>query len=273
MMRLIAILIIAAVSASGCTSEYEREIKEAKSFLNETTQQDWGDGIPFDDLVSAAQFCKNHGDLQECGTVQYQLTDISISLSSCQADQRSTLCQAVVRVISKHPIASLLPKASALKLPDSPWYWNLPTTALEAHSSNLGYRIEAAFWWRDKWRAYILSCVALLIMAIAWILWSEWNDARQQRANELTSRREALIEQKKSLRILDEQAHIKVERQTELERETAITEQQHLVAKQLAEQQAAEAKLATEQAEAVSLLNAAFAPPKPKRRKRVPSSK
>ena len=274
-MRLAFIAIATTLSLSACDSDQNQKIMAMERQIQSTVQSDWRDGIPLDDLVDASLNCQKFQDLKGCKVVEHQMEDIATSLAACHADQRSTLCQVVIRIIGKHPITSMLPKARALKLPDSPWYWNLPTTALEAHSSNLGYRIEAVFWWRDKWRAYILSFIALLVMAIAWILWSEWNDAKQQRANELARRREALIKQKKSRRIRDEQARIKIEQQAELKREAALMEQQCLAAEKLAEQQATEAaaKLAAEQTEALSVLNAAFVPTKPKRRKRDPSSK
>lgn len=285
-MRLSTIAIAALLSLSACDSDHEKMIKAKEKFIQESIREDWRSGIPLDALAQARQLCIATATLRGCEVVQQQLKDISTSFASCRADQRSTLCQAVVRAISKHPIVTLLPNAEAQKLPNNPWYGNLPTAALDAHASNFKYRRESASWWWQAWGSYILSCIALLFMVYGgWFWWSEKEKEKQQRAAAIERQRVAQIEQEKERRFRKEQMRADVERLAELERQTAIEEQElikagylakqeRLAAEKLAEQQATEAaaKLAAEQAEAASLLEAVFTPSKPKRRKRATSS-
>lgn len=262
-------------------------IKAKEKFIQETIQEDWRSGIPLDALAKARQLCITTPTLRGCEVVQQQMEDISASLATCRIDQHSTLCQVAIRVIGKHPIADLLPAAEALILPDHPGYWKLPTAALDALSGRFEYRREAATWWWQSWGIYLLACIALLTMGYTgWVWWSEKEKGKQQRAAAIECQRIAHIEQKKARRLREEQMRAETERFAELERQAAIeeqerikaealAEQERLTAAWLAEQQAAEkaAQLAAEQAEAISLLNAAFTPSKPKRRKIAPSSK
>src|ERR1039458_7526078 len=157
---------------SACESQHDREIKEMESRIDATIQKDWRDGIPLDSLVEAGKLCREHANLQGCDAAENQKTDIAVSLASCRADERSRLCQAVVRVIGKHPIVAMLPKANALQLPDTPWYWNMPTAMLEAQAWNYGYRKETAIRWWNRWRIPLLSCAALLSLTYgAWVWW------------------------------------------------------------------------------------------------------
>jgi len=286
-MRLTTIAIAALLSLSACDSDHEKMIKAKEKFIQETIQEDWRSGIPLDALAKARQFCIATATLRGCEVVQQQMEDISASLATCRIDQHSTLCKVVVRAISKHPIVTLLPNAEAQKLPNNPWYWNLPTAALEAHASNFEYRRESASWWWQAWGSYILSCIALLFMVYGgWFWWSENEKEKQQRAAALACQREALIAQEKARRLREEQMRAETEMLAELERQAAIKEQERikaealaeqvrLTAAWLAEQQAAEkaAKEAEEQNEAARLLEIEFTPSKPKRRKNAPSSK
>lgn len=275
-MRLIISALTILLALSGCESNQERMTKTMEKQIRSTIEVNWHGGIPLGGLVDANKMCQEHHRLRGCDTVQEQLQDIAITLSSCRADQRSTLCKTVVDIIGKHSITTLLPQADAVQLPNTPFYWKLPTFVLEAQTDNFEYREEVASWWLKTWRTTILSCFALFVGVItAWFGWSTWRKAKQKRTALLARQRAERVEEERIRRIQTEQARAEAEHQAKLERETAIAEQKRLAAKKTAERQAAEAaaKLAAEQAEAALLLKAAFAPAKPKRRKNAPSSK
>ena len=275
-MRTVFISIITVLMLSACESQHDREIKEMESRISATIQTDWRDGIPLDSLVEAGKLCRKHADLQGCDAVENQLTDIAVSLASCLADERSSLCQTVVGVIGKHPIVTMLPEAKPIVLPDAPWYWNMPTAMLEAQSWNYGYRKETAIWWWDRWRIPLLSCAALLSLTYgAWVWWLSHKKDNQQRACEVASQRAAHAEQERISLIRAEQARIEVAYRIKLAREAGIALQQQHAAKKLAEQQATQAasRLAAEQTEAATLLSAAFkTSTKPKCKKHGSSS-
>lgn len=275
-MRLTIIVIPALLSLSACGSDQERMHKAMEKQIRTTIQSDWHYGIPLDDLIDSMQTCQKHPELSRCDIVESQIKDIAASVATCKVDQRSLLCRALASAIDKHSVIAMLPKADALQLPDDPWFWNLPTAALEAQSSKYGYREETIKWWWLKWRLLILSCTALLSgMYAAWNWWSKLKTARKERAATIVSQRAARIEQDKIRRIREEQARVEAEHQAKLARDAAKAEQQRLTAENHAQQQAAEvaAKLAAEQAEAAMLLSAAFKPTsKPKRKKNAPSS-
>ena len=254
---------------SACESQHDREIKEMESRISATIQTDWRDGIPLDSLVEAGKLCREHADLQGCDAVENQMTDIAVSLASCLADERSSLCQTVVGVISKHPIVAMLPEAKPIVLPDAPWYWSLPTAMLEALANHFSYRMEAGIGWWNRWRIPLLSCAALLSLTyVAWVWWLRRKKAIQERAFEVDSQRAADAEWEKIRRVLDNEARAEIANRVKLAREAGIALQQKHTMEKLAQQQAAEAAagLAAEQAESAMLLSAAFKPAsRPKR--------
>ena len=77
---------------------------------------------------------------------------------------KSTL-PAVGLVISKHPISKVLSALEAVDLPKNPFYWSLPTKALEAQSSNFNYRSETMNWWWANWKVVIWSTTIILFFA------------------------------------------------------------------------------------------------------------
>lgn len=263
-MRSIIIVIIATFGLSGCESDQERRIKATEKQINSTILLDWRAGIPLNDLIDAQNQCILNPTLKGCDSVQALLQDIATTLASCRVNQRSALCKAVVRDISKHPNASKLPKADALQLLDHPWYWDMPTIALEAQAGNFEYRKEAALWWWESCKTLIVYCIALLlIFIIAWQWWRQWRSAKQQCAAILARQRAERIEKQKTQKIREEQARLENERQVKLARDAAIAEQQRVASENLARQQTAEAaaKLAAEQTEASMLLASAFKAP------------
>ncbi len=268
-MRTVFISLITVLMLSACESQHDREIKEMESRISATIQTDWRDGIPLNSLVEAGKLCREHADLQGCDAAENQMTDIAVSLASCLADERSSLCQTVVGVIGKHPIVAMLPKANALQLPDTPWYWNMPTAMLEAQAWNYGYRKETAIGWWNRWRILLLSCATLLSLTYgAWVWWLSRKKANQQRVCEVASQRAAHAEQERIRLKRDNEARVEAEHRAKLARDAARAEQRRLAAEKLAQQQAtqAAARLAAEQAESAMLLSAAFkSASKPKR--------
>lgn len=267
-MRLLIIAI--AIALSACDSDQERQIKAMEKQIRMVIQSDWHAGIPLNGLTHADKLCKENPSLHGCNTVRAQLDDIAITLASCEADQRSDLCRAMVRAIGKHFISSLLSKAQAARLPHMPFYWNLPTTALEAQAANFEYRREAASWWWETWRTIILSCIALFTMGFAvWFLWTSWAEARKKHAEIISFQRAEEIKQEGARRIQQGKVRIEAQRKARLASDAAIAEQARITAEEMAKQQAAEAaaRLAAEQTEASLLLKAAFVPAKGKRRK------
>ena len=261
---------------SACESQHDREIKEMESRISATIQTDWRDGIPLDSLVEAGKMCREHADLQGCDVVENQTADIAVSLASCRADERSRLCQTVVGVIGKHPIVAMLPEAKPIVLPDTLWYWSLPTAMLDALSNHFSYRTEIVMGWWNQWRIPLLSCAVLLSLTYgARVLGLRRKKANEQRAWEVASQRAADAEWEKIRRVLDNEARAEIANRVKLTREAGIALQQQQAAKKHAEQQAtqAAARLAAEQAESARLLDAAFKPAsKPKREKHVTSS-
>ena len=264
------------LALTGCETAQERMEKAMETQIQQTIQDDWHDGIPLDGLFEANNSCTNHPALKGCNTVKEQLQDIAVTLASCRTDQRSLLCKAVVDVIGGHHIVSILPKANAVELPENPFYWRLPTEALQAQAGNFAYRKEVASWWWESWRAIILSCSAMLALTYAVFLWWKKREtAKRRHAAKLAHKKAERLEMERKSREQAEQAQAEAERQAQILREAERVEQER-IAEELAEKQkAAEAaaKLAAEKTEAESLLKAAFASPKEKRRKNAPSPK
>jgi hypothetical protein len=177
----------------------------------------------------------------------------------------------VVHDISKHPIATVLPKAKVLQLPHDPCYLYLPTDMLEAHASNFNYRQETVDWWWQVWGNKIIFCIALFALSYgAWALWSVREKTRKALAAEITRQKVARADQEKVLRIRYEQARAEAEWQEKISREAALAEQRRQTAENIVKQKkaAVAARLATEQEEAARILSAAFkSTPMPKRGK------
>ncbi len=284
MPHLIGLLIVTTAALSGCTSEHERELNAARSEIRETIQIDWSDGIPVAGLIHAGQLCKKYGPMQECDLVAGQLLDITVSLASCTNDMRSTLCQKVVTHFEKSPFAYLMSISKPVALPDSPFYWAMPTAMLEVLAARFEYRAEATRWWWEQWYLPILSCIAAsFLVYISLVAWTYWERHQETKA-ELRADQEAILLEHENARQASH-ARLRAEAKARAEAETQqrLAEQERIEAtkaeqERLAQKQAAEQaihnKLAAEQAEAQQLLSAAFSnTKKPKRRKHDSSSK
>lgn len=276
MPRLISILIVAATSLAGCTSEHEREVDAAKSTIRETLRLDWNNGIPVAELIHADQLCKKYGPLWECAAVTDQLSDVTISLASCKSDMRSRLCKKVVASFEKSLFAYLLSISQPVTLPDSPFYWSMPTTTLEVIAPKFGYRQEVATWWWGRWRQTVMSCIVIISLLYGFLLgWTH----RQRHKKFLAEQEMDLLEKEKSQQALQAKLRAEAKARADAAAQKLITEQERIKAaqsqqEQLAKKKAAEKimqnKLASEQAEAQKLLDAAFCnTKKPKRRKHV----
>ncbi|CAG0942232.1 hypothetical protein ANRL1_00868 [Anaerolineae bacterium] len=274
-MRQEALIIASLLILCGCESDRERMIKVIEKRIATTLHQDWRDGIPLDDLATVRGYCGQMPELKGCEDLQAQLEDISISLASCQADQSSTLCKSFTRVVSKHPISSLLPKTYPVELPHTPFYWAMPTAALQAQAANFEYRRDVAYRWWIACSPLFLSCIALFIAVVSiWFGSSRWEAKKLRRAAQLAQQRTILAERERVHHAELARAHIEAERQARLEREAGIAEQRRIAAQQESERLAAEAaaKTAAEEAEVASLLDAACTSTKGKRRKNASSS-
>jgi hypothetical protein len=259
-MRVIFLFII-SIFIFGCTSE---EQKLSEKFIKETTEINWDDGIPLDDLLYAINVCKAHSDYKGCNEVDEQVADISVSLKTCLVDQRSRLCQALVLVISKHPIYKSLPTSDAVVLPQTPFYWSLPTKALDAQASNFGYRSESISWWWGKCGIVIWLLTIFLLFAFG--LYRYWI-FRQKIQLEIALENQAKIahqlDQEKLIAKQAQQARrieavrVEAEKEVELAKQELIEEENRIALEEKLANEKAE-KLAKEKADADALLNAVF---------------
>lgn len=274
-MRQSIIALVVLLALSGCESAQERTMHSLEKQIQDTTAVDWSGGIPLDDLFVASNSCKKQPVLKGCEAVHAQLQDIATTLSTCRKDQRSSLCRAVIRVIGSHQLASILPQADAVQLPENPFYWNLPTEVLESQARNFGYREEVGQWWWDSWSTILLLSLATLAVAYGgWVFWSQREEEARQHVDLLARRKVERIAIERKLRIQDEQIRAEAERQARITLEAELVKQERNAAELAQKRKADEAKtkLAAEKAVANALLNAVFASAKEKRRERGPSS-
>jgi len=270
-MRLIILTIAILLALVGCDSEQDRLTKAREEFIQSVIKANWRDGIPLDGLLAASKMCQQDPDLKGCRIVFDQIQDIANTLASCLEDQRSKQCQTMARVILAHPIASELPKSSALKLPDTPWFWSLPTKALDAQSHNFGYRTETILWWWQAWGPLLISLASLFLVIGVVINWySDLIDARKEQARTDARQYAERIEKEKLAKNLEEKRRIESDLQEKYERAIATAEKESIAAEMAAERQAADAaaKLALEQAEAKKLLQSALQKSKKKATRR-----
>ena len=259
-MRLILLFIIPLL-INSCTSD---EQKSAEKYIKETVEINWCDGIPLDDLSDANKICQEHSDYKGCNVIYEQVTDVAVSLKSCSVDKRSRLCQAVVLVISQHPISKVLSASEAVDLPKNPFYWSLPTKALEAQSSNFNYRSETMNWWWANWKVVIWFTTIILFFAFGsfryWIyhkkiqleifLENEAKDVQQLKIEKELARQ---AQQAKLAEALEREA----KKETEMAKQKLVEEKNIIALKaKLANEK--QAKLANEKAEAEALLQAVF---------------
>lgn len=259
-MRL-ALLLMAGFLMSACTSD---EQKFSEKYIKETLETSWADGIPLDDLLKASIICRKHPDYLGCSVVYEQLADTSLSLQSCLASQRSRLCRAIVLVVSKHPISNLLPTAEPVALPSNPFYWSMPTLALEALAYRFNYRSEAIGWWWEKWKLAFLFIAIFFLLALGLYVYLVYrkkiqleifleNEAKVVQQLEVEKELARQVQQAKRAEALRREA----EKEAEMVKLKLIEEKNQiaLVAKLANEKQE---KLAKEKAEAEALLQAVF---------------
>lgn len=246
---------------NSCTSD---EQKSAEKFIKETIEIDWGNGIPLDDLHNAQSICQVHSDYKRCNEIDDQVTDIAVSLKSCQLDQRSRLCKAVVLVISKHPINKVLPNVESVALPSNPFYWSLPTHALEAQASNFDYRLESISWWWGKWKIVIFLLITLLLFAFGLYHYRNFRQKIQlqiaqayQEKIALKIEEEQLLQKQALLARRNEAVRLEAEKELEQAKQK-LDEEVKRVAQEVKIANYKSEKLAKEKAEADALLNAVF---------------
>ena len=260
MMRL-ALLLMAGFLMSACTSD---EQKTSEKYIKATLETSWADGIPLDDLLKVSNICREHPVYNGCATVDGQIADISISLQSCLVDQRSRLCRAIVLVVSKHPISKLLPNVEPVVLPSNPFFWSMPTLALEELAYRINYRSEAIGWWWEKWRLALLFIATAFILALG--LYVHWayrkkiqleifleNEAKVAQQLEVEKELARQVQQAKRAEALEREA----KKETEMAKQKLVEEKNIIALKAKLENEKQE-KLAKEKAEAEVLLQAVF---------------
>ncbi len=269
-MRFSIIVLTSVFTLLGCESAHEKQLHATEKKIQAAANFDWKSDIPFDQLSDAKIVCNKNPGLKYCDVIDQRLMDISTTLSSCVADQRTTLCKKIINFLSQNKIFSLLPKAEAVELPSSPVYWKLPTAMLESLADQGKYRIEVSWQWWSLWKQRIYFCSALLlIIAATWAWWSHDTKSKAELATLAAEKRAKQISQEKIRRQKQEAARIESEQQAQLDHEEAKAEQARIQAELYKKQQAAlaEAKLVAEQSEAALILEVAFNSTTPKRRK------
>lgn len=260
MMRFTLLLMVGFLM-NACSSD---EQKSSEKYIKATLETSWAYGIPLDDLFKVSNICREHPDYLGCSVVYEQLTDISLSLQSCLASQRSRLCRSIVLVVSKHPISKLLPNVEPVVLPSNPFFWSMPTFALEALSYKFNYRLESMTWWWAKWNlAFLLIVTFLLLVSGLYVYWIYRkkiqleifleNEAKVAQQLEVEKELARQVQQAKRAEALEREA----KKETEMAKQKLVEEKNIIALKaKLANEK--QAKLANEKAEAEALLQAVF---------------
>lgn len=241
-----------------------QHVKKLEATIDATIRMDWRNGIPLDNIFDTNKICIEDTILKGCDVLQSQIKDISVSLQTCLADNRSELCENFVEVINSHPMSRVLPSATAEHLPASPFYWSLPTKALESLSNKFNYRSEVENLWWDSWHIQILFAAGLLtVIAIVIIYSIRHIGIARARALEMPQQIEPVDKQVKD-KYMDEH----IQQLKEMELANTNSETKEAAEKQHADQLLAEkisiiaaCKLAAEKAEqdeAREMLNAIF---------------
>lgn len=138
------------------------KIRQFENRISEVTNIDWSNGLPLDDLTDAHNICIDNLNLNGCSEVDEQIRDISISYQSCVVDRRSDLCRSLVNAVGKHQIYLFLLNVDPVRLPQSPFYFSMPTRALDSISEHFLYRSEVYKWWWQE-QSYIVDFGLVLI--------------------------------------------------------------------------------------------------------------
>lgn len=240
------------------------KIRRLEARISATISLDWSDGLPLNGLIDAHKICLNYPTLSGCSDVDAQIKDISVALQSCVDDSRSDLCKSVVAVISKHPIALILPPVDPLPLPHSPFYISVPTRTLKSIDGNFRYRLEASSWWWHKWSNTIYLGSLLLIIVISTLFLVRHKQLVDQRkALEIARQRDMEKEQERARLINERIAHEELIRQERVLLDAEILKIEQLAQMELANHKLAQAAVKNvaelaEKQEAKELLMAAF---------------
>lgn len=165
-----------------------------------------------------------------------------------------------VLIIHQHRIATLLPLATAQPLPSSPFYWKLPTIALDAQASHYGYRRQAMSWWWASWRKVIITFTALIGFTGLGLLWRE--ESRKNLAKMDTEYVEPVAQFGEDLgdESISEMQNSATEKLRFLSQEDELEIFENSADGQIAQQESLNAanRLAAEQAEVTAIMAAAF---------------
>ena len=273
-MRLPILAIASVFTLFGCDTDYEKQMQANEKKIQAIARIDWKTGIPFDQIADAKDYCNKNAGVKGCNLIHEQVKDISTTRSSCQIDQRTTLCKKIIGFLSQHKISALLPKADAIALPTNPVYWELPTVMLESLAGPGNYRTEVTVLWWSKWKYFLIVSGVLFVAITGFLAW--WHHLATSKAALATLAAEKKAKQIAKERIRRQEleaARIEAEQQELLKSEAAAAEEQHIQAEQLKRQEAASAaaRLAAEQSEAAYILEIAFKCATPKQKKLKPS--
>ncbi len=257
-------LIFLLVILTGCESREERLFKELQGQIENVVRLDWSKELPFYLLFTAKKACDKIANLNSCDIVDDQLRDISQAFYTCMHDQRSKLCRSLTKTIQNHQIISELSEESPFTLPETPFYWSLPTLTLETVSGEYDYRSEVSNWWWSRWRipalcGILASFIYPLLLLGRFILGKRKAKLDQLQRNAEAER--AAAEARRSSKESFQRRKVEEERLKKLDEENRIAElaqKKRLQAEQNAREQERVAKLADEQAEARKALDAAF---------------
>jgi len=165
MLNLIEVLILAVIGFMVFNLFHEHiRIEALEANIDSILNLNWQDGIPFKKIIEGHNICLANPKLAGCDYIDNQIVDIATSFQSCAHDNRSRLCQGVYDAVIKDPINQILPKVDGVQLPDSPFYFNMPTKMLDALSGQFGYRAMVESWWWNEWRAPIFKSVAFCVL-------------------------------------------------------------------------------------------------------------
>lgn len=156
------LLLTLLLSLSGCDDDAENARKTAASQAEKVTQISWDEGLPENQLASAAKSCHSTG--ASCTNLMEQLQEIKNGISSCTDGSR--LCRAIAKyVTSESPLLPQLPHQTAIvAMPTHPFYYNIGNDLLDSQSSRFGYRTEIWWSWWLQWKLIVIAAMATLAL-------------------------------------------------------------------------------------------------------------
>ncbi len=165
------LLLIALV----CVSVFIRNIFTHEDHsVTEVSTKKWTEINFLQDIIDGQPKCASDPDTEYCKNIPLFVEDLNISLVSCKADDRSSLCKALIRASQVEKYSGIFHMTSgveAVALPHSPFYINLPTKTFQEFDEASNYRGESISWFWDKWTYQIVLAMAALTVLIVLGVW------------------------------------------------------------------------------------------------------